>query len=79
MLVYQELFFTIIRVILIAFGVAYIMELLRRKMVKPKHDNKCGASWQTITISGVMYQTKCRICGVYVTEGGTPKCKRNEK
>ena len=36
-------------------------------------ENDCGASWQLFT-NGSIGKLKCRLCGVYVVNGGTPKC-----
>ncbi len=33
----------------------------------------CDANWQLYT-NGAIGHLKCRKCGVYVTDGGTPKC-----
>jgi len=40
-------------------------------------NEKCGASWQLLT-NGAIGKLKCRVCGVYVTDGGTPKCLKNK-
>ena len=45
------------------------------KMIK---ETECGASWQVIT-NGAMTKLKCRHCGVYVVNGGTPKCLKQNK
>jgi len=37
------------------------------------HGKKCKANWQ-VQRHGATYTTKCRSCGVLVTDGGTPKC-----
>jgi len=34
---------------------------------------ECGANWQLIT-NGTLGKLRCRHCGVYVVNGGTPKC-----
>ncbi len=40
---------------------------------KMQQEVQCGANWQLMT-NGSIGVLKCRHCGVYVTEGGTPKC-----
>lgn len=45
---------------------------------KMQHEVKCGANWQLILHGGNLGVLKCRHCGVYVTEGGTPKCLKNQ-
>ncbi len=45
---------------------------------EPNKDNmqfqvKCNANWQLYT-NGSIGKLKCRKCGVYVINGGTPKC-----
>lgn len=44
---------------------------------KTQQQVMCGASWQLYT-DGAVGKLKCRICGVYVTNGGTPKCLKQE-
>lgn len=39
---------------------------------------RCKANWQVININGSVYHIKCRRCGTYVAEGGTPKCLMSE-
>lgn len=37
----------------------------------------CSANWQLYT-NGSIGKLKCRVCGVYVTDGGTPICQENK-
>lgn len=46
------------------------------KMMKT-FQTKCDASWQLYT-NGSIGKLKCRVCGVYVVNGGTPKCLKNK-
>jgi hypothetical protein len=39
-----------------------------------KQELVCGASWQTVDHGAGLYTTQCRICGVMITDGGTPRC-----
>jgi hypothetical protein len=62
------------------------MEKLENKHLSEDKDAKtklnnskeveCGANWQLYT-NGSIGSLKCRKCGVYVTNGGTPKCLKN--
>ena len=38
----------------------------------------CRASWQLYTNGGTG-KLKCRVCGVYVVDGGTPICQNTKK
>lgn len=40
---------------------------------KLQKEVECGANWQVIS-NGSLTELRCRHCGVYVTNGGTPKC-----
>ena len=48
------------------------------KIFLSQSDN-CSASWQVINHNGVTFSTRCRKCGVYVTDGGVPQCLSIEK
>ncbi|MCX6218318.1 hypothetical protein [Spirosoma sp.] len=34
----------------------------------------CRASWQIISTNGAAFTVRCRICKVYLVNGGTPMC-----
>lgn len=40
---------------------------------KTQLETRCGASWELLT-NGSLGKLRCRYCGVYVVQGGTPKC-----
>lgn len=41
-------------------------------------ETQCRASWQ-VDNAGGFSTVQCRVCGVYVQAGGTPKCLMEKK